>query len=81
MISLNNILHRKVNWISQILRINCLFQDTTEGQMTEVKGIIIVIIIIIIIIITHFLDDLRNRRKYRRSSLKTALHNVGHSVI
>ena len=35
---LNNILHRKVNWIGHILRRNCLNHDAIEGQMTEVKG-------------------------------------------
>jgi len=34
---LNNILHRKANWIGHILRINCLLYDTIERQMTEVK--------------------------------------------
>ena len=28
---LNNILHRKVNWIGHILRINCLHHDAIEG--------------------------------------------------
>ena len=31
---------RKANWISHILRINCLFHDVIEGQMTEVKGVV-----------------------------------------
>ena len=36
---LNNILHRKVNWIGHILRINFLRHDAIEGQMMKVKGI------------------------------------------
>ena len=32
---LNNILRRKVNWISQILRRICLLHDANEGQMTK----------------------------------------------
>ena len=35
-ILLNNILHRKVNWIGHILKRNCLLHDVIEGQMTEV---------------------------------------------
>ena len=31
---INNILHRKVNWIGHILRRNCLLHDAIEGQMT-----------------------------------------------
>ena len=50
---INNILHRKANWISHILRRNCLLHD---GQMTEVKGVGR--------IRTQLLDDLRNRRRY-----------------
>ena len=53
---LNNILHRKVNWIGHILRRNCLFYDAIEGQMTEVKGVGRRR--------TQLLDDLRNRRTY-----------------
>ena len=34
---LNNILRRKANWISHILRRNC--HDAIEGQMAEVGGI------------------------------------------
>ena len=34
---LNNILHREANWISHILRRNCLLRDAMEGQMMEVK--------------------------------------------
>ena len=52
---LNNILRRKANCISQILRINCLLYDAIEGQMTEVKGVGGR---------TQVLDDLRNRRRY-----------------
>ena len=33
---LNNILHRKANWIGHILRRNCLLHNTIEGQITEV---------------------------------------------
>ena len=36
---LNNILLSKANWISHILRRNCLLHDAIEGQMTEVKGV------------------------------------------
>ena len=36
---LNNILHRKANWIYHILRRNCLRHDAIERQMTEVKEI------------------------------------------
>ena len=36
---LNNILRRKANWVSHILRRNCLLHDAIEGQMTEVKGV------------------------------------------
>ena len=36
---LDNILRRKANWISHILRRNCLLHDVIEGQMTEVKGV------------------------------------------
>ena len=36
---LNNILRRKANWISHILRRNCPLHDAIEGQMTEVKGV------------------------------------------
>ena len=34
---LNNIPHRKANWIGHILRRNCLLHDAIEGQMIEVK--------------------------------------------
>ena len=53
---LNNILRRKANWMGHILRRNCLFHDTIEGQMTEVKGVGRRR--------TQLLDDLRNRRRY-----------------
>jgi len=36
---LNNILRTKANWISHILRRNCLLHDAIEGQMAEVKGV------------------------------------------
>ena len=36
---LNNILHRKANWIGHILRRNCLVHDAIEGKMKEVKGV------------------------------------------
>ena len=36
---LNNILQREEDWISHILRRNCLLHDVIEGQMTEVKGV------------------------------------------
>ena len=35
----NNILHRKVNWVGHILRRNFLLHDVIEGQMTEVKRV------------------------------------------
>ena len=50
------ILHRKDNWIGNIMRRNCLLHDATEGQMTEVKGVERRR--------TQLLDDLRNRRRY-----------------
>jgi hypothetical protein len=53
---INNIPGRKANWISHILRRNCLLHDAIEGQMTEVKGVGRRR--------TQFLDDLRNRRRY-----------------
>ena len=36
---LNNILHRKSNWIGHILRRNYLLHDDIKGKMTEVKGV------------------------------------------
>ena len=36
---LNNILRRKVNWIHNILRRNYPLRDSSEGQMTQVKGV------------------------------------------
>ena len=36
---LNNILHRKANWIDHILRRNRLLHNAIEGQVTEVKGV------------------------------------------
>ena len=36
---LDNIQHRKANWIGHNLRRNCLLHDAIEGQMTEVKGV------------------------------------------
>ena len=53
---LNNILHRKANRISHILRRNCLLHDAIERQMMEVKGVERRR--------TQLLDDLRNRRRY-----------------
>ena len=53
---LNNILHRKANWIDHILRRNCLLHDATEGLMMEVK--------VVGKRRTQLLDDLRNRRRY-----------------
>jgi hypothetical protein len=50
---LNNILHRKDNWIGHILRRNYLLHDAIEGQMTKVKGVGRR---------KQFFDDLRNRR-------------------
>ena len=55
---LNNILHKKSNWIGHILRINCLLRDAIEGQMTEVKGVGRRR--------TQLFDDLGNRRRYRK---------------
>ena len=53
---LNNILSRKANWISHILRRNYLLHDDIEGQMTEMKGVGRRR--------TQLLDDLKNRRRY-----------------
>ena len=53
---LNNIIRRKVHWISHILRRNCLLHDAIEGQLTEVKGVGGRR--------TQFLEDLRNMRRY-----------------
>ena len=50
---LNNILCRKANWISHVLRSNSLLHDVIEGQMTEVERRRI-----------ELLDELRNRRRY-----------------
>ena len=36
---LNEILHRKVNWIGQLLKRNCLLHDVIEGKMTKVKRV------------------------------------------
>jgi hypothetical protein len=36
---LNNILHRKANWVGHILKINFLLYDVIEGQMTEMKRV------------------------------------------
>jgi hypothetical protein len=33
-----SILRRRANWISHILKRNCLLYEAIEGQMTEVKG-------------------------------------------
>ena len=52
-----NILRRKANWIGHILRGHCLPRDAIEGQMTEVKRVGRRR--------RQFLDDLRNRRRYR----------------
>ena len=51
---LNNILHRKPNYIGHIARRNFFLHDAIEGQMTELKAIGRR---------TH-LDDLRSRRRY-----------------
>ena len=48
-----DILHRKANRVFNILRKNCLFHDSLEGQMTEVKGVRRTR--------TQLLNDLRNR--------------------
>ena len=53
---LNNIICRKANWISHILRRNCLLHGAIEGQMMEVKGVGRRR--------TQPLDYLRNRRIY-----------------
>jgi hypothetical protein len=53
---IHNIPCKKVNWIGLILRINCFLNDSTEGQMTEVKGVGRRK--------TQSLEDLRNRRRY-----------------
>ena len=36
---LNNILHRKTNWICHILRRYCPLLDAIEGHIMEVKGV------------------------------------------
>ena len=36
---LNSILCTKANWACHILRRNCLLNDTTERQITEVKEV------------------------------------------
>ena len=36
---LNNILHRKSNWIGHILRRNCLLHDAIERLIMEVKEV------------------------------------------
>jgi hypothetical protein len=36
---LNNIIHRKVNWVGHILRRNYLLHDVIERQTTGVKGL------------------------------------------
>ena len=72
---LNNILHRKANWIGHIMRKNCLLHDAIEGQMTEVKEeeweeeehsslMIWETEMKVVGRRTQFLDDLRNRRRY-----------------
>ena len=53
---INNILRKKANWISHILRRNCLLHDVIEGQMTEVKGLGRRK--------TQLLNDFRNRIRY-----------------
>ena len=50
---LNNILRRKANWISHILRSNCLLHDVIEGQMKGVGRRR-----------TQLHDDLRNIKRY-----------------
>ena len=35
---INSILRRKANWVSYVLRRNCLLHDAIERQMTELKG-------------------------------------------
>ena len=55
-ILLNNILHRKADWIGHVVMRNCLIHDAIEGQMTQVKGVERRR--------TQLLDDLRNRRRY-----------------
>ena len=67
---LNNILHRKVNWIRHIMRTNCLLYDAIEGQMTEVKGVGRRR--------THLLDDLRNRRKVKIEKERNDCLSTGH---
>ena len=52
---INNILHRKANWIGHILRRNCLLHDAIEELMMEMKGIGRR---------RTWLADLRNRRRY-----------------
>ena len=52
---INNIIHRRANWIGHILRRNSLLHDSIEGQSTDVKGVGKR---------TQLLVDLRNRRRY-----------------
>ena len=53
---LNIILHRKVNWVGNILGRNCLLHDIIEGQRMEMKEVGRKR--------TQLFDDLRNRRRY-----------------
>ena len=47
---LNNLLHRKANWIGHILRRNCHLHDATEVKGVGRR--------------TQLLDGLRNTRRY-----------------
>ena len=59
----NNVLHRKIIWVSYILRRNSLLHDAIEGQMTVIKGTERRR--------TELFDDLRNRRRYLELKEKT----------
>ena len=69
---LNNILCRKANWISHILRRNCLLHDAIEGQMTEVKGVGRRR--------TQLLDYLRNRRYWELKEEAEVRKKMGTTV-
>ena len=58
---------RKANWIGHILRKHYLLHDANEGQMMKGKGVGR----------TQLLDDLRNRRKYRKLKIEKY---VNHSL-
>ena len=67
---LNNILRRKPNWVSHIVRRNCLLHDAIEGYMMEVKGVGRSR--------TQLLDDLRDTRRNRKLNIEkeTTVHRT-----